>query len=71
MAKKKKKTKRKAVRKAAPKKNRGDTGVKNLRKVTGSTGWMKANAVRFVKKRGGTEVYIRRNKPRKKAKGKK
>jgi hypothetical protein len=42
-----------------------------LRRVTGSTGWMQADAVRFVKKNGRTEVYIRRSKPRRKAKGKK
>ena len=42
-----------------------------LRKVTGSTGWMKADAVRFVKKGGQTQVLIRRNKPRKAAKRKK
>ena len=51
---------------AAAKKNPG-----KLRKVNTTTGWLKADAVRFVKKRGRTEVYIRRNKPRKKAKGKK
>ena len=35
-----------------------------MRKVSGSTGWLKADAVRFVKKGGRTEVYIRRAKKR-------
>lgn len=44
------------------KRARGNPG--KLRKVTGTTGWLKADAVRFVKKGGRTEVYIRRGKPR-------
>ena len=38
------------------------------KRVTGSTGWMRADAVRFVKRRGKpVEVQIRRNKKKKKS----
>lgn len=33
-----------------------------MKRVTKSSGWLKADAVRFVKKGGKIEVYLRRNK---------
>lgn len=38
-----------------------------MKRVTKSTGWMSATAVKIVKRRGGDQVLIR--KPRKKSKG--
>jgi hypothetical protein len=44
---------------------RRNPAKKKLRRVTGSTGWIEASAVRFVKKAGkAVEVYLRK-KPRK------
>jgi hypothetical protein len=40
--------------------------AKTLKRVTKSSGWLRADAVRFVKKGGRVEVFIRRNKPRRK-----
>lgn len=37
-----------------------------LKRVTKSTGWLRADAVRFVKKRGRMEVFIKRGKARRK-----
>jgi hypothetical protein len=59
------KARRKPVKRAAAKR----PALKNpgkLKKVTRSSGWLKADAVKFVKKGGKTEVYIRRGKPRRK-----
>lgn len=56
MAKKKRKAKRKSQRNAAP---------KTFKRVTKSSGWISAQAVRFVKRRGKpVQVLVR--KPRKK-----
>lgn len=64
--------KKKATKKAAkkrPVKAAKKAAKKNpppMRKVTGSTGWMSATAVKIVKRRGGFDVFTR--KPAKKKK---
>lgn len=49
-----------------PKKRAAKRNAGTLKKVTKSTGWLKADGVRFVRNKGKIEVYIRRKARRKK-----
>jgi hypothetical protein len=52
-------------RKRNPAKRKAAPASKKMRRVTGSTGWIKANAVRFIKKAGKPiQVLVRRTRKR-------